>query len=111
RQRIVIQICCDDKNLQSRVASDCKNVCDNIQTPAATQATPAARATHRPKGVSFSRRTSSARSAIQSTFITPPTNKRAIKTQQQPAQGARGGSPSGGPPDNAPKTPRGRMRN
>ena len=58
----------------------------NIQAPAAIQATPAARATHRPKGVSFSKRTSSARSAIQSTFITPPTNKSTIRTQQQPTQ-------------------------
>jgi len=45
-----------------------------------------ARATHRLKGVSFSKRTSSARSAIQSTFITPPTNKSPIRTQQQPTQ-------------------------
>ena len=57
-----------------------------IQAPATIQATPAARATHRPKGVSFSKRTSSARSAIQSTFITPPTNKSTIRTQQQPTQ-------------------------
>jgi hypothetical protein len=54
--------------------------------PAAIQAIPAARATHRPKGVSFSKSTSSARSAIQSTFITPPTNKSAIRTQQHPTQ-------------------------
>jgi hypothetical protein len=54
---------------------------NSIQAPAAIQATPAARATHRPKGVSFSKRISSARSAIQSTFITPPTNKSAIRTQ------------------------------
>ena len=56
------------------------------QAPAATQAMPAARAIHRPTGVIFSRRTSSAKSAIQSRFITPPTNKSAIKTQQQPTQ-------------------------
>jgi hypothetical protein len=54
--------------------------------PAATHAMPAARAIHRPTGVSFSKSTSSAKSAIQSTFITPPTNKSAIKTQQQPTQ-------------------------
>ena len=59
---------------------------NNIQAPAATQAAPTLRATHRPNGVSFSRRTSSARSAIQSTFMTPPTNKSAIRTQQQPTQ-------------------------
>src|SRR5215467_4151542 len=59
---------------------------NNIQAPATTQATPAARATHRPSGASFSKRTSSARSAIQSTFITPPTNKSVIRTQQQPTQ-------------------------
>lgn len=56
------------------------------QAPAATHARPAARAIQRPTGVSFSRRTSSARSAIQSTFITPPTNNSPIKTQQQPTQ-------------------------
>ena len=56
------------------------------QAPAATHAMPAARAIHRPTGVSFSKRTSIAKSAIQSTFITPPTNKSAIKTQQQPTQ-------------------------
>jgi hypothetical protein len=56
------------------------------QAPVATHAMPAARAIHRPKSVSFSKRTSSAKSAIQSTFITPPTNKSAIKTQQQPTQ-------------------------
>ena len=59
---------------------------DNIQVPAATQATPAARAIHHPNGVTFSKRTSSARTAIQSTFITPLTNKSAISTQQQPTQ-------------------------
>ena len=58
----------------------------SIQAPAVTHAMPAARAIHRPTGVSFSKRTSSAKSAIQSTFITPPTNKSAIKTQQQPTQ-------------------------
>jgi hypothetical protein len=56
------------------------------QTPAATHAMPAARAIHRPIGVTFSRRTSSDNSAIQSTFITPPTNSRAIRIQQQPTQ-------------------------
>jgi hypothetical protein len=56
------------------------------QTPAATHAMPAARAIHRPIGVSFSTSTSSAKSAIQSTFITPATNKSAIKSQQQPTQ-------------------------
>ena len=56
------------------------------QTPAATHAMPAARAIHRPAGVIFSRRTSSDKNAIQSTFITPPTNRSAIKTQQQPTQ-------------------------
>ena len=59
---------------------------NNIQAPATIQATPAARATLRPNGVTFSRRTSSARSAIQRTFITPPTNNSAIRTQQQPTQ-------------------------
>jgi hypothetical protein len=59
---------------------------DSIQAPVTTQATPAVRAIHRPTGVSFSKRTSSERSAIQSTFITPPTNKSAIRTQQQPTQ-------------------------
>src|SRR5215470_8581707 len=57
-----------------------------IQIPAATHATPAARAIHRPHGASFSTSTSSARSAIHSTFITPTTNSSAIRTQQQPTQ-------------------------
>jgi hypothetical protein len=59
---------------------------NSIRAPAATQPTPAARAIQRPNGVTFSKRTSSARSAIQSTFITPPTNKSAIRTQQHPTQ-------------------------
>lgn len=59
---------------------------NSSQVPAATHARPATRAIQRPTGVSFSRRTSSARSAIQSTFITPPTNNSPIKTQQQPTQ-------------------------
>jgi hypothetical protein len=58
----------------------------NIQAPAATQAIPAARAIHRPIGASFSKSTSNARRAIQSTFITPPTNKSAIRAQQQLTQ-------------------------
>jgi AraC-like DNA-binding protein len=57
-----------------------------IQTPAAIHTTPAMRAIHPPHGVSFSSKTSSARNAIQSTFITPPTNNSAIRTQQQPTQ-------------------------
>lgn len=59
---------------------------NTIAAPAAIQIAPARRATHRPHGVSFSRRTSSAKSAIQSTFITPTTNKSAMRTQQQPTQ-------------------------
>jgi hypothetical protein len=69
---------------------------NNIRAPAATQATPAARAIHRPMGVSFSKRISSARSAIQRTFITPPTNKSAIRTQQQPSSGLRAEAPTTG---------------
>src|SRR5262249_30622843 len=62
-------------------------ICGNSnQAPAAIKTIPAARAIHRPKGVSFSRSTSSARSAIHSTFMTPPTNNSAISTQQQPTQ-------------------------
>ena len=57
-----------------------------IHAPATTKTAPAKRATHRPHGVSFSRRTSSARSAIQSAFMTPTTNKSAMRTQQQPTQ-------------------------
>ena len=57
-----------------------------IQAPAAIPAVPEMRATHRPHGVSFSRRTRPARSAIQITFITPTTNSSAIRTQQQPTQ-------------------------
>lgn len=59
---------------------------NSSQAPATTQTTPTPRAIHRPIGVSFSRRTSSARSAIQRTFITPPTNRSAIRAQQQPTQ-------------------------
>src|SRR6266516_4673452 len=69
-----------------QVAHHCGGKGTSNQAPAATHAMPAARAIHRPTGVSFSKRTSSAKSAIQSTFITPPTNKSAIKTQQQPTQ-------------------------
>jgi hypothetical protein len=59
---------------------------NSIQAPIAIQTTPAMRAIHRPMGVSFSKRTSSERTAIQRTFITPPTNKSAIRAQQQPTQ-------------------------
>ena len=59
---------------------------NTIQIPATMQAIPAARAIRPPHGVSFSRSTSNARSAIQSTFITPTTNRSAIRTQQQPTQ-------------------------
>ena len=59
---------------------------NNSHTPAASKVTPEARAIQRPKEKSFSNRMSNASSAIQSTFITPPTNKSAISTQQQPMQ-------------------------
>src|SRR5262245_11384735 len=54
--------------------------------PAARKTMPEARAIQRPNRKSFSKRMSNARSTIQSTFITPPTNKSAISTQQQPMQ-------------------------
>jgi hypothetical protein len=40
----------------------------------------------RPPGKTFSARTKIAIAAIQSTFMTPPTKRRPIKTQQQPMQ-------------------------
>src|SRR6266516_7412856 len=59
---------------------------NSSHAPAARNTTPAARAIQRPNARSFSNRISNARSAIQSTFITPPTKSSAMRTQQQPTQ-------------------------
>src|SRR5262249_35701086 len=55
------------------------------QAPLATKAIPAIRGTSR-LGTSFSTNTNAARAAIQKRFMTPATNKSAIKAQQQPMQ-------------------------
>ena len=44
------------------------------------------RAIHGPPGNNFSAATSKVSAAIQARFITPPTNKRIISSQQQPTQ-------------------------
>ncbi len=59
---------------------------NNNHAPAERKAMPEARAIQRPNGKNFSKSMSNASSAIQSTFITPPTNKSTINTQQQPMQ-------------------------
>jgi|HubBroStandDraft_6_1064221.scaffolds.fasta_scaffold71961_5 hypothetical protein len=56
------------------------------QIPAATKPAPAIREIRRPTGIIFSMSTKAEIMAIHSTFITPPTNKSAINTQQQPTQ-------------------------
>jgi hypothetical protein len=56
------------------------------QVPAATKPAPAIREIRRPTGTIFSMSTKAEIVAIHSTFITPPTNKSAINTQQQPTQ-------------------------
>ena len=56
------------------------------QAPAVMKAAPATRGMTRPAGMIFSSKTMIVIPAIQSTFITPPTNSNAISAQQQPTQ-------------------------
>jgi hypothetical protein len=56
------------------------------QIPAATKPAPAIREIRRPTGTIFSMSTKAEIVAIHSTFMTPPTNKSIINTQQQPMQ-------------------------
>ena len=70
-------------------ASSSRPVHHNItasQVPAATKPAPAIREITRPNGTILSMSTKAEIVAIHSTFITPPTNKSAINTQQQPTQ-------------------------
>jgi hypothetical protein len=62
--------------------------------PAAAIAAPARRGTSRPVGMIFSNRTKIVRPAIQSRFMTPPTNRSAISTQQQPTHSEPCSAPS-----------------
>ena len=62
--------------------------------PAATSTMPAREAIRRPNGVTFSKRISSASTAIQSGFVTPAMSNTAIRAQQQPTQYAPWRSPS-----------------
>src|SRR5262249_26969947 len=72
---------------------------DNVHAPAATRTMPATEAIRRPNGVTFSKRMSSQRTAIQSGLITPAMSNTAIKAQQQPTQYAPWRSPSSREPD------------
>src|ERR1700738_2315188 len=56
------------------------------QAPHAKNPKPAMREIARPAGTTFSVSTKIVIAAIQSTFITPPTNNSAIRAQQQPTQ-------------------------
>src|SRR5439155_5255224 len=72
-----------------------------IQTPQATSKTPATLPTNNPCGTTFSSSTNKAMMAIHQTFITPATNRSAMRNQQQPVQYA----PCLRPMKNAPHFP------
>src|SRR6516164_9587234 len=99
------QYVCDWPCVDVQPQTGAAYVKNNIATPASTQAAPAISAIHCPNGVSFSRSTTSASTAIQSTFITPPTNNSAIRAQQQPMQYAPWRSPMSRQPGKSPRKP------
>jgi hypothetical protein len=74
------------RSLRARCRSPVHHNPTTSQVPAATKPAPAIREIRRPSGITFSTSTKAEIVAIHSTFITPPTNKSAINTQQQPTQ-------------------------
>jgi hypothetical protein len=80
---------CGNRVLTAAVGREvfrCQSVRNRRKRPAAANPAPERRGMRRPVGTTFSTMIKIASPAIHSTFMTPPTKRSAISTQQHPTQ-------------------------